>query len=146
MYITVTNDDNKYYRTWTSGQTNIEGCKCILCDVLPEVEFDKKQFCKLKESIETTYETIIQPVLDKNGEIQYTEPELDEEGNIIKPSEMITETVKFPNKKTIYSWEFDEDAYNNYQKELEEKNNKPSEMEKIRADIDFLAMEMGVEL
>ena len=35
MYITVTDDENKYYRTWSSGQTNIEGCKCILCNVLP---------------------------------------------------------------------------------------------------------------
>ena len=58
MYITVTNDDNKYYRTWTFGQTSIEGCKCIQCDVLPNTSNDKKQFCKLKESIETTYEII----------------------------------------------------------------------------------------
>ena len=146
MYITVTDDENKYYRTWTSGQTNIEGCKCILCDALPEIELDKQRFCKLHETTEITYKEITQYKYDEEGNIQYTEEETDDVGEIIKPSEPITEIIKIPHEKIIYSWLFDEDAYNNHIKELKEAEKQPSDYEKLRGDIDFLAMEIGVEL
>ena len=146
MYITVTDDENKYYRTWTSGQTNITGCKCIQCDVIPEVELDKQRFCKLQETIETTFERITQYKYDEEGNIQYTEEEKDEEGNITKPAEPITEIIKIPHEKIIYSWLFDEEAYNKHIEELKEAEKQPSDYEKLRGDIDFLAMEIGVEL
>ena len=144
MYITITDDNNKYYRTWTSGKTLIEGCTCIACDILPDVSEDKKQFCKLNASVEIEYEIINQPKLDKEGNVQFTQIE-GEDGTMIN-GEMIMEEVKIPHEKTVYSWTFDEEAYNTYQKELQAQSKVPTEMEKLRGDIDYLAMELGVDL
>lgn len=49
-------------------------------------------------------------------------------------------------KNIPYSWQLDEIAYKEFLEKIKESENQPSEFEKLRGDIDFLIMEIGVEL
>lgn len=110
MYIAISNDDNKYYRTWATGEINIGGCICMSIDKIPnEIDDTKKQFYKLTENKIIDYNEV--SVLDENGEFQYEQIK-DENGNIIGQGNMITQTVE--STHTEYSWEFDEISYNEY--------------------------------
>lgn len=108
MYITVTADDNKYYRTWSSGKTNIDGCTCIYYDKIPKDDMEKMPFYKLITN--TIEKTIQQQKLDENGMPMFEDT--DEEVGILKP---IMEDVLI--NEIEYSWEFDENAYNNFVEE-----------------------------
>ena len=149
MYITVTNDDNKYYRTWSSGKTKIDGCTNVIFDKIPEDnDITKQRFYKFittvtKETIQQQkigedglpmYEMIEEQAIDENGNPQFEtiiedDKEVQKPVMITIPGSPIMEDVVIEN--TSYSWEFDEEAYNQYIKEQSEIIPEKTDSEKI---------------
>lgn len=133
-YVAVTNDENKYYRTYSKcGSISLDDCICVQVDELPvESEYNKNLFYKLIESI-----VQVSTQVSSTEEIQAT----DNEGNLLFEEDgitpiMTTQTVideetgnvvydTIYTDTTVYCWEFDESAYNTW---VEEESNKAVEL------------------
>lgn len=121
MYASITNDSNKYYRTYNSAYMEIDGRLCVQVDSIPsESDYNKSQFYKY--SVETTQIPTQVPTgsFDENGDEIY-------------------ETVNV--SKDIISWTFDETGYNAWVEEQNAKDPEKTTEEKLTdliEQVDFM--------
>ena len=134
MWYVAVNKETDFYVTKASGSMNIDNCYVIQTDVLPdEIDVIKINFYKLITEVQQIEKTV--PVYGTDGLETY-----DETGNLI------TETITID--KTVYSWKFDEEAYNNRPRAEPKKTTeeKLEEMDTSITDLQKMYFELLMEV
>lgn len=143
MYcVVVTDDENKYFRTYAKNSMTIDGCICIQVDELPiENDFNKKKFYKLVEYVDTEqikkYLTKEFQMVNDIGELSWEDDEhtipimitvadIDEE-----TGEQKFELVNVEVQKQ--RWDFNKDAYDAWVEEQKNIEVEPTVEEKVDA-------------